>query len=103
LEEILATALVSLVNIYNPSTIVVGGWLDQAWPILQAPVMNLVRERIRYWQTPLVQVVPSSFGPAVGLLGASAIGLEEWVYGHGASLETSMPSTVMASRTEDQP
>ncbi len=103
LEEILATALVSLVNIYNPSTIVVGGWLDQAWPILESSVMKLVRERIRYWQTPLVQVVPSSFGPAVGLLGASAIGLEEWVYGHGASLETSIPSSVMASRTEDQP
>ncbi|MCL5012986.1 MAG: ROK family transcriptional regulator [Firmicutes bacterium] len=103
LSETLATALVSIVNIYNPSTIVVGGWLDNAWPLLKQPVMDLVTERIRYWKTPLVQVVPSSFGPAAGLLGASAIGLDEWVYGQGAYLWNHFPHVAaMAPGPQDE-
>lgn len=59
---------------------------DAAWPVLEDQVMKLLRERTRYWNEALVTVGQSSFGSSVGIRGASAIGLEEWVYGHGAYL-----------------
>lgn len=84
--EIVTTALVSLVNMYNPDTVIIGGWLDDAWPTIAPDVMERMSDRTRYWNDPPVRVERSSFGNQVGIRGASAIGLEEWVYGHGAYL-----------------
>lgn len=81
-EHLVVTALVNLINAYNPEVIVVGGWIDQAWGTLGAHVMEQVKERTKFW--PLsVRVVQSSFGSEIGLVGAAAVGLGQMAYGVG--------------------
>lgn len=81
-ERLVVTALVNIVNAYNPEVIVVGGWIDQAWGILGAGVMEQVRRRTKFWPS-AVRVVQSSFGSEIGLVGAAAVGLGQMAYGAG--------------------
>lgn len=81
-EHLVATAIVTLINAYNPDVIVVGGWIDQAWGTLGTPVMERVRQRTKFWPSS-VRVGQSSFGAEIGLVGAAAIGLGQMAYGVG--------------------
>ncbi len=80
--HLVTTALVNLDNIYNPEVVVLGGWVDRAWPILREAVTDELSARTTYWPHP-VRVVASSFGEGIGLTGAAVIGLGQLVYGVG--------------------
>ena len=82
IERLVVTALVNIINAYNPDVIVVGGWIDQAWGILGTGVMEQVKRRTKFWPSS-VRVVQSSFGPEIGLVGAAAVGLGQMVCGVG--------------------
>lgn len=81
--DLVATALVGVVNIFNPRTIVLGGWLADAWPVLQEEVWAVVRSRTRFWNDSPIAIRPSMFGQNVGIEGANAVALGRWVYGLG--------------------
>lgn len=80
--HLVVTAVVNLINTYNPEVIVLGGWIDQAWGALGADVMEQVNQRTKFWPSS-VRVVHSSFGSEIGLVGAAAVGLGQMAYGVG--------------------
>ena len=82
IEHLIVTALVNIINAYNPDVIVVGGWIDQAWEIIGYDVMEQVRQRTKFWPSS-VRVAQSSFGSEIGLVGAAAVGLGQMVCGVG--------------------
>lgn len=81
-EELVSTAIVNAINAYNPDVVVLGGWVDQAWPILKDGVERSLSGRMKYWPR-AAKVAQSSFGSDIGLIGAAAIGLGQLVYGVG--------------------
>lgn len=81
-EHVVASALVLLINAYNPDVIVVGGWVDQMWGTMGGAVLRDVNQRTQFWPHS-ARIVPSSFGGEIGLVGAATIGLGQLVYGVG--------------------
>lgn len=81
-EHVVASALVLLINAYNPDVIVVGGWVDQLWGTVGAAVIHEVNRRTQFWPHS-ARIVPSSFGGEIGLVGAATIALGQLVYGVG--------------------
>ena len=79
--DLVATALVGVVNIFNPRIIVLGGWLADAWPLLHEDVRNVIRSRTRFWNDLPAEIRPSIFGEDVGVKGANAVALGRWIYG----------------------
>jgi glucokinase len=70
----LGIALVSLLHLFDPSIVVIGGSVSKAGDLLLKPACETVRQRCmtdRYWRdTP---IVPAALGDDVGLLGALAL------------------------------
>jgi len=70
----LGIALVSLLHLFDPSIVVIGGGVSKAGDLLLQPACEVVRQRCmndRYWRdTP---IVPAALGDDVGLLGALAL------------------------------
>jgi glucokinase len=73
----LGSALGSLVNIFNPEVIVVGGgWGEAAGELLLEPAREvLLRESLPPGRE-LVRVVSASLGPDAGVVGAGFVGFE---------------------------
>lgn len=69
--------IVTLLHLFNPSIVILGGGVSQLGDLLFEPVRARVRELAMnpiYWQrTP---IVPAALGDDVGLLGALALALE---------------------------
>ncbi|MHB1612413.1 MAG: ROK family protein, partial [Sulfobacillus sp.] len=85
--DVVATALVAVVNMYNPQVIVLGGWIADVWPLMEGEVQQQVKRRTRFWNEPALEIRPSSFGSEVGIHGANAVALGKWVYGLGGRWE----------------
>jgi glucokinase len=72
----LGVVITSLVNIFNPQMIVVGGGVIAAGELLLAPARAVVGERtLPYFQQDL-QIVPARFGVEAGMIGAAALAYE---------------------------
>lgn len=73
----LGAALVSLVNIFQPEVVVLGGGVIALGEHLLEPARNEVRERALkpMNETP---VVAAELGPAAGMVGAAALGQMAW-------------------------
>ena len=84
--DLVATALVGVVNIFNPRIIVLGGWLADAWDQIGTDVWNAIKSRTRFWNDPPAEIRPSILGEEVGLQGANAVALGRWIYGLGSRL-----------------
>lgn len=74
--RMLGIGIASLINIFNPERIVVGGGVKAAWPLF----IGATREEIikRAFEVPAkrTEIVPSELGDDAGMVGAAAVALE---------------------------
>lgn len=72
----LGIGIASLVNIFNPEVVVVGGGLIAAGDLLLEPARQVVRERALSPSKDVARVVPARFGAESGMLGAALMALD---------------------------
>jgi glucokinase len=72
----LGVGITSLVNVFNPEAVVVGGGLVAAGEQLLAPARAVVAERALVPARDQVRIVPARFGDESGMLGAAALAFE---------------------------
>lgn len=75
--EYLGAGLVTLVNVFNPELIVIGGGAAAAGELLLAPARRVLAARALRPQRDEVRVVPARFGNDAGIFGAAALALTE--------------------------
>jgi glucokinase len=76
LGRILGAGLASLVNVFNPEVIVVGGGFGEAGELVFAPAREVVASEALPPGRDLVRIVPAELGPEAGLIGAGLIAFE---------------------------
>jgi glucokinase len=69
--ERLGVGLVSLVNIFNPQVIVIGGGVSNAGELLLEPARRLVRQRALAPGGEVVRIETAAYGAEAGLVGAA--------------------------------
>ena len=74
--RILGAGLVSLVNIFNPEVIVLGGGFGEAGDLLFEPAREVVAQEALSPARELVRIVPAQLGSEAGLIGAGLIAFE---------------------------
>jgi glucokinase len=72
----LGAAIGSLVNIFEPELVVLGGGFSQARDLFLEPALESMREEALPPGRDLVRVVPALLGPEAGLVGAAFVGFE---------------------------
>jgi glucokinase len=72
----LGEGIASLVNIFNPEVVVLGGGFARAGELLFEPARRVVAERALVPARDLVRIVPALLGPEAGLIGAGLVGFE---------------------------
>jgi glucokinase len=72
----LGAAIGSLVNIFDPQLVVLGGGFSQARDLFLEPALEAMREEALPPGRDLVRVVPALLGPDAGLVGAAFVGFE---------------------------
>jgi glucokinase len=75
--ELLGAGLVTLVNIFNPELVVIGGGAAAAGDLLFEPARRVLAARGLRPQRDQVRVVPAALGPDAGFFGAAALALIE--------------------------
>jgi glucokinase len=74
--RILGAGIGSLVNIFNPEVIVVGGGFGEAGDLLFEPAREIVAREALSPARELVRIVPAELGADAGLIGAGLIAFE---------------------------
>ena len=69
--ERLGIGIVSLVNIFNPQVVVIGGGVSAAGELLLEPARKVVRERALPPGRDVVRIEAAAFGAEAGLVGAA--------------------------------
>lgn len=77
--QVLACGVTSLVNVFEPELVVLGGGVTRAGEQLLAPVRRIVAERAMGPAARAVRVVASGSADRVGVLGAAAVAFERIV------------------------
>jgi len=77
LGEYLGAGLVTLVNIFNPEVIVIGGGAAAAGELLLGPARGVLQARGSRPARDQVRIVPAALGPDAGFIGAAALALIE--------------------------
>jgi glucokinase len=72
----LGAGLASLVNVFNPELIVLGGGFAEVGEPLLRPARELVEQEALPPARDLVRIVPAELGPDAGLLGAALVGFQ---------------------------
>jgi glucokinase len=72
----LGEGIASLVNIFNPEVVVLGGGFARAGELLFEPARRVVAERALVPARDLVRIVPALLGPEAGLIGAGLVAFE---------------------------
>ncbi|MEV6315701.1 ROK family protein [Streptomyces sp. NPDC051776] len=81
----LACGITSLVNVFEPERVVLGGGVTRAGEQLLAPVRRLVREQAMGPAAGAVRIVAARTGDRVGVVGAAAVAFERTGFpGYGA-------------------
>lgn len=73
----LGTGIVSLVNVFNPESVVIGGGAAAAGDLLLEPAREVVRERALKPNRDVCEIVPAAFGAEAGMLGAAVLAFDE--------------------------
>jgi glucokinase len=73
---VLSTGIASLVNVFNPELVVLGGGFARAGDLLFEPARRVVAERALPPARDIVRIVPALLGPEAGLIGAGLVGFE---------------------------
>jgi glucokinase len=74
--RMLGAGLVSIVNIFSPEVIVIGGGAIAAGDLLLDPAREVVATRALPAPRRLVRIVPAAFGSEAGMIGAGLMALE---------------------------
>ncbi len=74
--ERLGIAITSLINIFNPEVVVVGGGVIAAGDLLLGPARAVVAKRTLPLVRDTVRIVPARFGVEAGMIGAAAIAFD---------------------------
>jgi glucokinase len=69
----LGVVITSLVNIFNPEIVVIGGGVIAAGDLLLAPARAVVAERTLPFLNQGLRIVPARFGVEAGMVGAAAL------------------------------
>ena len=69
--------MVSLVNLFNPEMIVIGGGMAKMGDLLLAPVRQVVKERAFQLLAQAVRIVPGQLSDDAGVFGAAIFALEQ--------------------------
>jgi predicted NBD/HSP70 family sugar kinase len=80
LEEVaswLGIGLATLVNVFNPTLIVLGGVFERIHPLVGASIEQTLAERSLLASRELVRVVPGELGLDAAILGAAELAFEE--------------------------
>jgi glucokinase len=72
----LGVGIASLVNVFNPELVVIGGGFARAGDLLLEPARNVVFERVLFPSREQVRIVPALLGVEAGLIGAGLVGFE---------------------------
>jgi glucokinase len=72
----LGAGISSLVNVFNPEVVVIGGGFAAAGDILLEPAREFVAREALPPGRDLVRIVPAELGPEAGVVGAGLIGFE---------------------------
>jgi glucokinase len=72
----LGIGITSLVNVFNPEVVVIGGGLVATGDLMLAPARAVVAERALMPARNQVRIVPARFGDESGMLGAAALGFD---------------------------
>jgi glucokinase len=72
----LGIGIASLVNLLNPSVVVIGGGVIAAGDMVLEPARTVVRERALPPSRDVVSVVPARFGEESGMLGAALFAMD---------------------------
>jgi len=87
----LGIGVVSLVNIFNPQVVVVGGGVSAAGDLLLDPARAVVAERALLPGRDAVRIDVARFGPEAGLLGAALMAREQGGLFHAGYAPSSEP------------
>lgn len=71
----LGVGIVSLVNLFEPECVVIGGGMALAGEVLLAPVRDIVRSRAMAYVAGKVEIVPAQLGDLAGVIGAATLGM----------------------------
>jgi glucokinase len=72
----LGVGIASLVNVFNPQLVVIGGGFARGGDLLFGPARAVVRERALVPARDEVRIVPALLGVEAGLIGAGLVGFE---------------------------
>ena len=68
--------ITSLVNVFNPEVVVIGGGVIAAGELLLAPARAVVVERVFPFFADRLRIVPARFGVEAGMIGAAALAFD---------------------------
>lgn len=71
----LGVGLANVVNMFNPKLIVIGGGLTHEWDMFYDNMMDIVKNNSLAANVENLEVVKTSLGPNVGVIGACAVAL----------------------------
>ncbi len=74
--EVLGVAIGSVINLFDPEIVVLGGGVTGAGELLFEPVRGIARGRVLRCEAAKVPIVPSALGERLGVYGAAAVALE---------------------------
>ncbi len=74
--RMLGIGIASLINIFNPEMVVIGGGVKDAWPLFIGATHEEVMKRAFQVPAERTLIVPSSLGDNAGMIGAAAVALE---------------------------
>ena len=74
--RMLGIGIASLINIFNPERIVVGGVVKDAWPLFIDAAREEIMKRAFAVPAKRTEIVPSQLGDDAGMVGAAAVALE---------------------------
>ena len=72
----LGSGIGTLVNVFNPELVVVGGGFAAAGDLVLAPAREIVHREALAPARDLVRIVPAQLGPDAGMVGAALVGFE---------------------------
>lgn len=72
----LGIGIASLINIFNPEMVVIGGGVKDAWPLFIEAARDEVRKRAFEYPACRTRIVPSVLGDDAGMVGAAAAALQ---------------------------
>ena len=73
----LGVGISNIIKIIDPSTIIIGGKITQAWDLIYPQIMNVIEKRAFYDVNKEIKILPTSLKVRPRLLGAATLAIEK--------------------------